>query len=137
MGVSSNSGTSAGDLEYRRDQPRWTAKVDWNIADDHVTEFTGVSDVTKCKTIGYGPDCSDLSQGLVQTSGDGNKDEAKLYAAKYTGLPSDDLTVSALYDARRSTTALHLVAMTGLALAFPPARWRATQGSFTPDAQRH
>jgi outer membrane receptor protein involved in Fe transport len=89
--------TQGAYLDFKRDKPRWSAKVDWNITDNHVLEFTGVSDVTKFKSTGYAFDYSDFSHGSEQNSGSNTEDDSKLYIAKYTGYLTDDLTVSALY----------------------------------------
>ncbi len=83
--------------DYSYEYPRWTAKIDWNITDNHVIELTGVSDVTKYDAEYYAFDYSDFSHGDVQTGGIGTKEDAKLYIGKYTGYLTDNLTLSALY----------------------------------------
>lgn len=83
--------------DYTYDYPRWAAKVDWNITDNHVLELTGVSDVTKYDADYYQFNYSDFSHGNVQNGGVETKDDAKLYIAKYTGYLTENLTLSALY----------------------------------------
>ncbi len=96
----SNSAASASKIGYSdftSKIPRWTAKVDWNITDNHILEFTGVSDKTETTSARYAYDYKSLSHGGTQTGGVYNKDGGDLYIAKYTGYITEDLTVSALY----------------------------------------
>ena len=96
----SNSAASASKIGYSdftSKIPRWTAKVDWNITDNHILEFTGVSDKTETTSKRYAYDYKTLSHGNTQTGGVYNKDGGDLYIAKYTGYITEDLTVSALY----------------------------------------
>ena len=87
---------------YRADQdiPRWMAKVDWNIAEDHLLELTAVSDVTK-EDISYydysytGDDA--FQPGNIKNGGYYYEDGGELYIGKYTGYLTDNLTLTALY----------------------------------------
>ncbi len=83
--------------QYTYEYPRWMAKVDWNITDNHVLELTGVSDVTKYDADYYQFNYADFSHGTTQNGGVETKDDAKLYIGKYTGYLTDSLTLSALY----------------------------------------
>lgn len=83
--------------EYRNKFPRWAVKFDWNITDDHVLEFTGISDETKTSSQRYAYDYTTDTHGTTQFGGSTTHDNAKLYVAKYTGYLTDDLTVSAMY----------------------------------------
>lgn len=81
--------------------PRWLAKVDWNITDNHVVELTAISDVTK-NTVDYFPYVyeagSDVAvKGDTKTGGYSYKDGGELYIGKYTGYITDNLIVTALY----------------------------------------
>ena len=87
--------------EYRYAYPRWAAKVDWNITDNHVLEFTGVSDVTRYDSTGYTFDYADFSHGSEQNAGTRNEDSSRLHIGKYTGYLTDNLTVSALYGTQK------------------------------------
>jgi len=93
LGAISNNGWS----EYGYDYPRWTGKVDWHITDNHLVEFSAISDVTKFKRDGYTFDYADLSPGTTKLSGYEARDDARLYIGKYTGYLTDDLTLSALW----------------------------------------
>lgn len=92
-----------GYSNYTRDQPRWSAKVDWNISDKHVLEFTAVSDVRKYMSDGYTYNYDENSHGNEKDSGDDNKDASRLYIARYTGYLTDNLTISALYGQQKIT----------------------------------
>lgn len=83
--------------EYSNDFPRWAAKVDWNITDDHLLEFTGISDETKTDSKRYGFSYDTFKSDGVQGGGTTTHDDAKLYIGKYTGYLTDDLTLTALY----------------------------------------
>src|SRR5690606_12969115 len=92
--TSSAPGAAGGFQDYRYDYPRWTAKVDWNITDNHILELTGVSDVTKYSYDGYAYDYDTFSHGSEKNAGTTDKDDARLYVAKYTGYITDNLTLS-------------------------------------------
>ena len=87
--------------EYEYEYPRWAAKIDWNITDNHLLELTGVSDVTKYYSDGYTYDYATGTAGNVQNAGTYNEDKARLYVGKYTGYLTDDLTISALYGTQK------------------------------------
>ncbi|KRG80693.1 TonB-dependent receptor [Stenotrophomonas daejeonensis] len=101
--TSSAPGAAGGFQDYRYDYPRWTAKVDWNITDNHILELTGVSDVTKYSYDGYAYDYDTFSHGSEKNAGTTDKDDARLYVAKYTGYITDNLTLSALYGQQKIT----------------------------------
>lgn len=82
---------------YKYKFPRWMAKLDWNITDDHHLEFTGVGDKTE-----YTPRLSGFTyDGLERfgnvVGGSDRADDSKLYIGKYTGYLTDNLTLTALY----------------------------------------
>jgi hypothetical protein len=81
--------------------PRWMAKLDWNITDNHLLEVTAVSDITK-QTVDYfpyvyTPGTNETTKGTSKTGGYYYEDGGELYIGKYTGYLSDNLTLSALY----------------------------------------
>lgn len=100
INVNATSPTTASNTgwnTYKYKFPRWTAKLDWNITDDHLLEFTAVGDKTE-----YTPRLSRFSyDGRVYNDnvvgGFDRADDAKLYIGKYTGYLTDDLTLTALY----------------------------------------
>lgn len=89
--------TPNGYLDYKRDQPRWSAKVDWNITNNHILEFTAVSDVNKYTSQGYTYDYDNNTHGSEQNTGANTKDDSRLYVVRYTGYLTDALTLSATY----------------------------------------
>jgi len=97
--VDSQNSTPAktGWREYRFNSPRWAAKVDWNITDNHVLEFTGIQDRTTTESKRGDFFYSTLTHAVVPRSISTNDDNARLYVGKYTGYLTDALTVSALY----------------------------------------
>ncbi|WP_240732378.1 MULTISPECIES: TonB-dependent receptor [Dyella] len=99
----SNSAVSASRIgynDYSYEMPRWTAKLDWNITDNHIVELTGVSDKTEYTSERYAYDYKTLSHGK-RNGGVYTKDGGDLYIAKYTGYITDDLTISALYGTQK------------------------------------
>jgi len=95
--TASAPGTANGYQEFGYEYPRWAAKIDWNITDNHLIEFTGISDVSEYNSTGYAFDYATMTPVGEQNAGVHEKDDSKLYIAKYTGWLTDDLTVSALY----------------------------------------
>lgn len=103
------SDTAAPFVSYTTNNTRWYAKVDWQITDDHILEFTSARDEAKttgsvynyswptllADTVGatskdYGPT---TLRGALDTTKRGNT----LYLGKYTGQLTEDLTLSASY----------------------------------------
>ncbi len=84
---------------YKDTYPRWTAKIDWNITDNHILEFTGVQDNTKTEWAYYGFDYFGLERNNVkyQDADHVTEDNARLYVGKYTGYLTDNLSISATY----------------------------------------
>jgi outer membrane receptor protein involved in Fe transport len=87
--------------DYQYKIPRWVAKIDWNITDDHHLELTGVSDKTEYTSATYGFNYNTLTHGETQNGGTYTKDGGDLYVGKYTGYITDNFTVSALYGQQR------------------------------------
>src|SRR5690606_25269435 len=88
--------------------PRWLVKLDWNITNNHLLDFTAISDVTKDTESYYemcyleGPQaCADANDAFVvgstKNGGWYYEDGGETYIAKYTGYLTNNLTVSALY----------------------------------------
>ncbi len=79
-------------------RPNWLLKLDWNINDNNILEFTGLSDTRKIDTDYYStnfdangkPSRGDfLGTDYTENGGD-------LYVLKYTGYLTDTFTLSAL-----------------------------------------
>lgn len=82
---------------YNYTYPRWTAKLDWNITDNHILELTGVQDNSKTEASYYGFDYDTLKRDHNLYAGSTTETKSRLYVAKYTGYLTDNLNVSALY----------------------------------------
>ena len=83
--------------DYSYTYPRWTAKVDWNITDNHILEFTGVQDNTK-----YDYNYSRFNYATLEHDNNvivngTTEDNARLYVGNYTGYLGDSLTIKAMY----------------------------------------
>jgi hypothetical protein len=76
--------------------PNWLVKLDWNINDSNLLEFTGFSDKEEAETRRYsnveGVAKRDAYLGTIYDETGGNN-----YVAKYTGFLTDSFTLSALY----------------------------------------
>ncbi|TAL82937.1 MAG: TonB-dependent receptor [Rhodanobacter sp.] len=94
--VSSMSSTSTVD-RYQYDNPKWYAKLDWNINDSNILELTGAS--TKHSRSGntYAYDYNTRSQAAFISADEHTKVAANMWIAKYTGYLTDSLTLSAQY----------------------------------------
>lgn len=81
--------------------PRWLAKVDWNINDSNIFEFTAISDVTSQDVdyfrFSYVPGKNEFIRGNQKGGGYSYEDLSRLYVGKYTGYLTDNLTLTALY----------------------------------------
>ncbi len=82
---------------YHYNDPRWYAKLDWNINDSNIVELTGASDKRSGAGSVYKYDYAERARGAFTRPLDGTKKGGDLYVAKYTGYLTDDLTVSAMY----------------------------------------
>ncbi|HYD78751.1 MAG TPA: TonB-dependent receptor, partial [Paucimonas sp.] len=83
--------------ELRNTSPQYVAKVDWNINDNNLFEFTYFSDKNKDKAHhwtankAFNPEKgTDLGTDVFTTGGEN-------YIGKYTAWVNEDLTVSAMY----------------------------------------
>lgn len=83
--------------DYKYTYPRWTAKLDWNITDNHVLELTGVQDDTKYNYNYSGFDYNTLTHDNNVIVSGTTEDKARLYVGNYTGYLTDNLTVKAMY----------------------------------------
>ena len=95
---------STGRIDSDYKTPRWMTKIDWNITDSNILEFTAVSDETGQDDVYYSPVAyPSVEGGQDRIGGYRYKDSSQLYIAKYTGYLTDNLTLSAQYG-RQDTT---------------------------------
>ncbi|NII09586.1 TonB-dependent receptor [Oleiagrimonas sp. C23AA] len=81
----------------RYNNPRWYAKIDWNINDNNILELTGASDKREGSGTVYDYDYVNRKRGDQVRPVDDTKTGGDLWVAKYTGYLTDNLTVSAMY----------------------------------------
>lgn len=89
--------------DYSNKYPRWLAKIDWQINDNHAVELTGISDKTKANTYVTSYDYMTNTRGSTQTSGGSREDGGELYIGRYIGHFTDNLSLSVLYGQQRIT----------------------------------
>jgi len=90
---------------------KWLAKIDWNITDNHILEFTGLSDKTSTDRDVYVYDYGSSSRGDFigydrlknAASLAGSEPGGDVYIGKYTGYLTDNLTINALYGTSKTT----------------------------------
>lgn len=82
---------------YEHERPSWYAKLDWNITDRHLLEFTGASNRYKTKGDLYGFDYDARQRTDFIARAAVTEVGGELWSAKYTGYLTDKLTVSAQY----------------------------------------
>jgi outer membrane receptor for ferrienterochelin and colicin len=95
--VNSVETTSAPNQTYRYNDPRWYAKLDWNINDSNLLELTGASDKRSGSGSVYDYDYNARTRGEFIRPQDTTKKGGDLWVAKYTGYLTDNLTLSAMY----------------------------------------
>jgi outer membrane receptor for ferrienterochelin and colicin len=77
--------------------PKWYAKVDWNITNDHVMELTAASTEHKFSANNYQYDYGTFRRGDYLGKATATDTKALMWIGKYTGYLTDNLTVSAQY----------------------------------------
>lgn len=110
--ILSSSNTSA-----QTDTPAWLLKLDWNIGDNHLLEFTGFSDEQETETDVYRNTVGQTDRGAfigtnIQEQGGRN------FVAKYTGYLTDTFTLSALYGHGEFSRAQELKTAGGETIAY-------------------
>jgi len=98
--TTSTSATSRAQAwrEGETSYPRATLKLDWNITDNHILEFTAIRDDASEKFADYSFDYNTKTHGDAKFQNGDNTlaDTSRLYIGKYTGYLTDDLTLSVL-----------------------------------------
>ena len=93
-----DTATRIGRTESSYTIPRWLTKLDWNITDSNLLEFTAISDKTEQDVTNFSPVAYPaLTGGTRKTGGFRYKDGGEVYIAKYTGYLTDTLTLTAQY----------------------------------------
>ncbi|WP_266160248.1 TonB-dependent receptor [Dyella silvatica] len=106
---------------------RWLVKLDWNITDNHIIEFTGIGDDENTNSQIYGYNyATQQNTGYLghqytknyngtQTNGTPG---GNVYIGHYTGYITDDLTINAMYGKSNSD---HVQTISGLGGAACPS----------------
>jgi Outer membrane receptor proteins, mostly Fe transport len=87
----------------RLDDPKWYAKLDWNINESNLLELTGASNKSSYRGNLYQYDYATGQQGPFDHHDFQIKDGSDLYLAKFTSYITDSLTFSALYGKMKGT----------------------------------
>ena len=105
-------GRASYNTEYKRTfhDPKWYAKIDWNITDSHVLELTGASTKHQYNGNIYDYDNTTNTRGAYQGTDDSgvgsdtgiSKTSSDMWIAKYTGYITDELTISAQYGKQKT-----------------------------------
>lgn len=99
-------------------QPKWLLKLDWNISDNHIVEFTGISDKREIETdyfktvVTGGPGGVPSAGTFVGT--EYSEFGGNTYIGKYTGYLTDNFTLSLLAGTTESARGNYSVAANGV-----------------------
>ncbi|PTR35188.1 TonB-dependent receptor-like protein [Luteibacter sp. OK325] len=100
---------------------RWLTKIDWNITDNNILEFTGIGDTeTNDQSINaynYQTGRGDYLGHVYTKNYNGTQTNAtpggNTYIGHYTGYITDDLTVNAMYGRSHSDHSQNITSATG------------------------
>lgn len=102
-------GNSVGDVNHSYDtkytykDPKWYGKLDWNITDNNILEFTSVGQTHRTTGDKYNYDYGTLTRGNFSNVDTTDKTQARVYIGKFTSYITDDLTLTALYGKSKLT----------------------------------
>ncbi len=99
--------------------PTWVVKLDWNISDSHLLEFTAFSDKNKSESDVFAtiPGTSGLGRGAYRGT-IFNQTGGESYSLKYTGYLTDNFTLSALIGDGKSSRSNYGVTAGGVRQAY-------------------
>lgn len=89
-------------VDYKSESPRWYAKLDWYITDNHLLELTGASDKYEYSADVYNYDFVQREVAGFRSTDNDIKTGHELFSLKYTGYLTDSLTFTALYGEQES-----------------------------------
>lgn len=119
---------------------RWLAKVDWNITDNNIVEFTGFSDKSnendQIYSYNYNTHASGTRMGSINLKnydgGAGATPGGEYYIGKYTGYVTDNLTITALYGNSTSEHVQDPVSTSGSACPYVTGTYVSGGAVFNP-----
>ncbi len=95
--TSETNGYGANTSFYQEnDNPQGMLKLDWNISDNHLLEFTGFKDTTTSDSIDYRSTVDYQENHGTQIGTSQTENGGENYILKYTGYLTDNFTLSAL-----------------------------------------
>jgi hypothetical protein len=107
------STASSVNTSNKSKRPTYLLKLDWNINDANLLEFTTFSDKSRSATDVYNNRVGVIERGpLIGT--DYNESGGTNYILRYTGYLSDNFTLSALYGHGEFSRSEHLLTATGV-----------------------
>lgn len=89
--------SSSYNAHYTYNDPKWYAKLDWNITDNNILELTGVSQTHRYNATDYLYNYATDSTGAEAGTETTTKTSANVYVAKFTSYITDNLTLTAMY----------------------------------------
>ncbi|WP_374383402.1 TonB-dependent receptor domain-containing protein [Thermomonas sp.] len=108
----------ANSTSAQNKQPKWLLKMDWNISDNHILEFTALSDKRKIETDYFDTltDADDKSNPRFGTyrGTDYSEFGGEAYIAKYTGYLTDNFTLSVLAGHSESARSNYSITAAGI-----------------------
>ena len=96
-GSSIGSVTNSYKTRYEDHDPKWYAKIDWNINESNILELTGASTKTEGSGTHYNYNYANSTTGSFHDFANSTKTAADVHVLKYTSYITDDLTFSLLY----------------------------------------
>jgi len=96
-GYTVNPVTSGTSLHYKNSNPKWYAKVNWNINDSNLLELTGASEKRLTSGSYYYYDYNNLADKGFKAFANDTKLGGDMWSAKYTSYLTDSLTLNAMY----------------------------------------
>ena len=102
-GNSVGPATSSYNTNYEYKDPKHYVKLDWNINDNNILEFTEAATKTSYKGNLYNYDYATNQTSDYNSSATSTKQSGKVDVLKYTSYITDDLTLTAMYGKQKMT----------------------------------
>ncbi|MEV8519548.1 TonB-dependent receptor [Dyella marensis] len=99
--TATSDASSPSRSNYTYTTPKWYAKLNWNITDNHLLELTGIQSEQHGSGSNYAFDYDTHRAGAFQSYSDRTKTGGDAYIIKYTGYLTDNITLSAMYGKMR------------------------------------
>ncbi len=103
QGRSTGSDAAPYVTHYRYDNPKWYAKLDWNITDRNILEITAASNKSSYAGTMNSFDYDTQEEGGFNSYDTSTKNGADVYLGKFTSYITDDLTATVMYGKMKGT----------------------------------